>query len=375
MGNDLMVERVVAELQELILAAGLDPARWAEFPVRLASLYPGSHVALLGDDKTSGRLIGYHLHGLDEEFARPYEDYFHGLNPWLAVWHRIPVGRAATSNSVAPAELFERTEFYNDWLARHGRTCGAGVKIYDRPDLQALVHVNYGPKQAERYDHELEHIIDRLVPAFRAAVACNRQLAVGFRGNAVLSDVVGAIEHPCWIVDSTARIQLANPSGEAAALAGEIVTSRAGRLSEGRAGDRSGLRDAIRRATERQQPEAVVIREGGGRAFATIKIVPVGTRGTASGDWMFRPVPWAMVTVQGLRRAEPKVERLAAIRFGLTPAEARVAAQLATGLPISEIAERLGVSRETVRTHVKRAFEKTGCRRQTELAALLTALG
>lgn len=370
-----MVERVVAELQELILAAGLDPARWAEFPVRVAALFPGSHVALLGDDKSSGRLIGYHLHGLDDEYSRPYEEHFHGLNPWLSVWHRIPVGRAATSNAVAPAELFERTEFYNDWLVRHGRTCGAGVKIYDRPDLQALVHVNYGPKQAERYDHQLERILDQLVPAFRAAVACNRQLATGFHGHAVLTDVIGAVEHPCWIVDTAGRIQLANAAAETLAATGDVVACRHGRLSEGRSTDRSGLPEAIRRATECQQPEVLVVRDDGGRATATIRIVPVGTRGTGSGDWMFRPVPWAMVILQGLRGAGPRIERLSTVRFGFTPAEARVAAQMAAGLPISEIADRLGVSRETVRTHLKHIFEKTGCRRQAELTALLTALG
>lgn len=370
-----MVDRVVAELQELILAAGLDPARWAEFPVRVAELYPGSHVALLGDDKSSGRLIGFHQHGLDDEFVRPYAEHFHAINPWLDVWSRIPVGKAALSNTVAPAEQFDRTEFYNDWLTRHGRTCGAGIKIYDRPDLQALVHVNYAPKQAERYDHELERIFDRLVPAFRAAVAANRQLATGLHGHAVLNDVIGAVEHPCWIVDVAGRIQLANAAAEVVASAGDVVTSSNGRLIEGRTADRSGLQEAIRRATSAQTPEAVVVREGGGRAMATIRIVPVGTRGPATGDWMFRPVPWAMVTVQGLRRAEPRIERLAAIRFGLTPAEARVGAQVAAGLPIADIADRLGVSRETVRTHMKRLFEKTGCRRQVELAALLAALG
>jgi DNA-binding CsgD family transcriptional regulator len=54
---------------------------------------------------------------------------------------------------------------------------------------------------------------------------------------------------------------------------------------------------------------------------------------------------------------------------GLTRAEARVAARLARGSTLTEIATDLGVAHETVRTHLKRALAKTGTHRQAELVA------
>jgi len=60
--------------------------------------------------------------------------------------------------------------------------------------------------------------------------------------------------------------------------------------------------------------------------------------------------------------------------FDLTPAEARVARELAGGKTIQEIAEQNHLSPNTIRTHVSHVMEKTGCNRQANIVALLTAL-
>ncbi|MCQ4188608.1 helix-turn-helix transcriptional regulator [Methylocystis suflitae] len=57
--------------------------------------------------------------------------------------------------------------------------------------------------------------------------------------------------------------------------------------------------------------------------------------------------------------------------FDLTPAEARVARAFAQRKTIDGIAAEFGVSRETIRTQVKSVLAKTGCARQSDLAAIL----
>ena len=61
--------------------------------------------------------------------------------------------------------------------------------------------------------------------------------------------------------------------------------------------------------------------------------------------------------------------------FDLTPAESRLAALLATGTSIASAAERLRISRETARNHLKAIFSKTGVHRQSELVTLVSQLG
>ena len=61
--------------------------------------------------------------------------------------------------------------------------------------------------------------------------------------------------------------------------------------------------------------------------------------------------------------------------YGLTPAEARVALAVSSGLTISEAAIRLGLSPNTIKTHLRKVFAKTGTNRQTELARLVASIG
>lgn len=75
----------------------------------------------------------------------------------------------------------------------------------------------------------------------------------------------------------------------------------------------------------------------------------------------------------GGRGADPSLDVLRLV-FGLTPAEARFAALLASGRSAAAAAEVLGVTRKTARTYLERIFAKTGVHRQNELLAVLRDL-
>ena len=60
--------------------------------------------------------------------------------------------------------------------------------------------------------------------------------------------------------------------------------------------------------------------------------------------------------------------------YRLTRAEAQVALQASLGHSVSTIAIRLDISPNTVKTHLRRVFAKTGVRGQAELVGLLSAL-
>jgi len=50
--------------------------------------------------------------------------------------------------------------------------------------------------------------------------------------------------------------------------------------------------------------------------------------------------------------------------YGLTQAESKVALAASSGLGVPETASRLGVSPNTIKTHLRRVFAKTGTSRQ-----------
>lgn len=60
--------------------------------------------------------------------------------------------------------------------------------------------------------------------------------------------------------------------------------------------------------------------------------------------------------------------------FGLSPAETRLAIELAQGASLDEAAARLEIGRETARTQLKAIFAKAGARGQADLAAVLARM-
>jgi DNA-binding CsgD family transcriptional regulator len=60
--------------------------------------------------------------------------------------------------------------------------------------------------------------------------------------------------------------------------------------------------------------------------------------------------------------------------FGFSPAEAKLAADIALGKTLLDIAAHSGVYKETLRSRLKSIFGKTVTSRQSELALLLTRI-
>jgi DNA-binding CsgD family transcriptional regulator len=58
-------------------------------------------------------------------------------------------------------------------------------------------------------------------------------------------------------------------------------------------------------------------------------------------------------------------------RFDLTPAAARIVLRLVAGDSLRCAANALGITYETVRTHLKAVFQKTGTCRQAELVIVV----
>ncbi|MES2987823.1 MAG: helix-turn-helix transcriptional regulator [Pseudomonadota bacterium] len=84
--------------------------------------------------------------------------------------------------------------------------------------------------------------------------------------------------------------------------------------------------------------------------------------------------------VLGIRFAAPRKVAVAGnpdalAALGISPRELAVLEQMAAGLSNKEIAEALGVSPNTVKTHVARLFEKLGAVRRTDAIARARELG
>lgn len=108
------------------------------------------------------------------------------------------------------------------------------------------------------------------------------------------------------------------------------------------------------------------VRAPAGEMAMVAHLVPVRL---AARDIFVRCAAALVLTPVSMPEAPP-VELVRSL-FDLTPAEARVARALTSGGTVEAIAADQRLSVNTIRTQVRGLLEKTGCRRQTDLVAIL----
>ena len=164
------------------------------------------------------------------------------------------------------------------------------------------------------------------------------------------------------VLDRTGHVHNANPAAQALLARLGMLAVKSGILVARRKGEDKEIRSTLATLSP-DNPNAVIClrnREG-------IPIVVSDLHLLASGL-----VAWRITELEA--RQTPSAARLKII-IGLTPAEARVAIALLSGMGLSAIAREFGVEPETVRTQAKRIRSKTGAHTQSKLLGTLFATG
>lgn len=124
-------------------------------------------------------------------------------------------------------------------------------------------------------------------------------------------------------------------------------------------------------ATERLSTVAQVPRRNGEMLSVQTLPLPLGSCGRRMTT-IGRGFAACALVIHGVAAAIPTVGlQLLQHIYGLTPAEIKVALAIAEGETIKGYAERRRISRNTAASQLKRAFDKTGLRRQSELVRWL----
>lgn len=185
------------------------------------------------------------------------------------------------------------------------------------------------------------------------------------------------------IVDDQAQAIFMNHS--ARRLLGEVVVLSSGRLRAARARDQAGLDRGLAAAfatgPEPFRAAPVALARPGGDCTMLASIMPLTDSTTSLGN-RARPLGAASRTALIMIANPdelPDTNPAGALQvMGLTPAEARAATLVGTGLSPREAADKLGKAESTIRATLNQVYSKLNLSRQSELAVLvsrLTSLG
>ena len=184
------------------------------------------------------------------------------------------------------------------------------------------------------------------------------------RTGQALFDAIGAgLIH----VSETGDVRSMNDRARAMLEAGAPVRFRAnGRIAITDPRAAETLRFLASRHGVQVEPYVAVVRAADGASHRLTLV-----RLTSDPMTEFLNGPTVAVIIEPMAGVdEPRSERLQA-NYRLTPKEARIAAAIASGLSLREIADNDGVSYETVRSHVKNIYGKMEVSSQASLVARL----
>lgn len=165
------------------------------------------------------------------------------------------------------------------------------------------------------------------------------------------------------ILDGEARIVRASDAALALLADDDDLVIRNGKL---RVRDKRAdqfLQQTLRKAAE--------VDRGYFSAQAALPIVIDAGAGLPTRVWWVVADEGLISFSFGTHAASQDRLEMAAHIFDLSPTQTTLAGLLAEGLPLPEIAERMGVTHNTARTHLRRIYEKTGVQTQTALIRVL----
>lgn len=271
-------------------------------------------------------------------------------------------------NTVTPEEM-RRDPLYNEFLLPAGLQWYMAVGFSGGSDAQWALSVQRTIQQGAFEKRETRLLAGLAQHLTEAATLSN---AVGRVALSSGINALGAIRQPALATDHHGLVLDANAAMES--ILDQHIRIRNRRLWVGDPEAQFSLERLTERITAGADTpalvstEPIVIRRGDmAPVIARVLSVPPAARNPFLGA----RVIMTFVSLEPKRRPDASLLTQA---FGLTPAEARLASALANGTSLSEVADELGISRETARNQLKSVFLKTDTHRQSQVVALLSRL-
>jgi len=292
-------------------------------------------------------------------------------DPWLSQMDlaTAPQGRVVRSNDICPDEILEQDLWYQRACLPYGFHYGGGVILENSATRLAAMSCNRPRHCGPLSDSEVA-FWQELAPHVARAVRL-----IGMRTK--LSGERDALM--CYFDDfgqgmilttPEAFVLAANASARSIIQEGKTLRTSGGKIVVADEESGKALAQALLRTGESSPLDSAQISlRSTGRQPLLATVLPL--QRAARDSQVSANSPTAvihLVNPSALVEFDPRPLRLL---FGFTMAEARLACRLASGCSLAEAAEGLGVSLNTVRTHLQRALSKAGLSRQAELVAVV----
>lgn len=360
-------------LVSAIYDCAIEPELWPHALGMIAQNYSGAYAGIhtLRMRPAVQNMIGHHSWHDHAMMARILE-YWSEM-PGSDDMTSAPLDTPYVGMRLLPVGKFSRTRLFREWVEPQGLHDGSMTKIGHADNRLMLFSFVTFRSHGDITDGQIAAISD-LAPHLRRAAMIADTIEQQRVMLAAHTDALDRLACGVLLTDENRRVFHANRSAAAMLDQGAVVRVRFDRLVAAQPARDRALGDAL---TKAHRGDAEVRLHGIGipmhksdGAPAACYVLPLNqsdARHVPGG-----PTVAVFLSVSG--DSFPIVDAMLSTLYGLTAAEARVASEIGKGGTLRDIGQRMHVSENTLKTHLKRIFDKTGVHRQSDLVSLVASL-
>jgi DNA-binding CsgD family transcriptional regulator len=367
-----------AELSRMIgdiYDCAVEPSRWFQTLDSIRDRLDLAYVQLnfMSHDR-SGAAGPLDMITFQTDWDKAWIDKLPGLMhsvPGASAWFEAGIDEPISQMQLVPEVEFRASEFCEVWVKPQGLRDTCNTTLVKRKDLTGmLVAASYESRAL--FDESDREIFALLSPHVRRALMISGMRAENrFRAN-LQHNLLDKLSTAIMILTHGGKLVYSNASAGQLLSSGANIVLRGGRVQAAHLPFAKGFDEAIGRACAENDTEIGLFgngiplpsRQG---ASAVCYVLPLGKseRRRALGPGL------AALFISTEKAAlPPTLEALSALT-GLTSQESRIALMIAGGVSPKEGAAQLGISLNTIRSHINHILQKTGTNDQQAVAKLV----
>lgn len=374
-----MASSLQEELTDAVYSAALEPAAWHDVVRLMRESFPSTAQTFYFLDRETRHIRPVSLAGVQRRWVESFDEtYFAPDNPWIQVTkvlHQPGVVRTTErlERFMKQRGVLYRSAYYNEWMRPQGFKHNIGNTLLADDATVANITLFRPPDMPTFSDEEVrafEGLSRHMTRSLQMSMRLERT-----ENCPATTTAFDALPDAVALIDRQQRVLYANAAMETLLRGQSALRLRQGEL--------------VATDTDAQQRLAAYVACAWTRNIGSADAVESVFLSSAKGAQLSlraMPVHGAMaqylpqkrtllLTVRECSSRRVLSQAVISGRYGCTPAEARLAQQLADGKGVRQAAQAMGIGYGTARGYLKIVFQKTGARTQSQLVALLLGDG
>lgn len=338
----------------------------------------------LAVDKQHGALSFSSGANVHAEGELSYLQKYQFIDPRSQHWNALPSLGCFHDHELFDEHFIAKSDFYQSFLLPYGVRYLSAFKVIESETLSFSIGCLRGPEQGPLPPDSIA-FAQQLLPHLHRAVKINANHFTYSTQALMGHSLVNKMKQPVLLTSMSGNIVLANQAAYTLSNICNLISLSDQRLQLPEPAMTQLLAGFAKIEQQIKQGEYA---HGKDYGYQALKVsAPVAAKDSTNMLVFYLPlVPQLTLGVFGMRPLmmlifyhpnmpnEMNDNLLLSAAFGLSPAEVKIAAMIADGLTVDEIAKTLNKKPDTVRKQLQSIYEKTATNNQIELMRLLQHL-